>query len=52
MGAIKQEFSDVFPDFLSWIKKCVTEAEEAAEKIFYPGMIVCDLVTVQVLGFL
>jgi len=34
----KREFPDVFPDFLIWVKRCVTEAERAAKKLFYPGI--------------
>ena len=41
----KREFSAVFPDFLSWIQKCVTEAKKAAGNSFYPGLNpnICDI---------
>ena len=34
----KREFSAVFPDFLSWIQRCVEEAKAAAGHSFYPGL--------------
>jgi len=36
----KREFSDAFPDFLSWINKCIKEAKEATGNLFYPGIYV------------
>ena len=36
-----REFSYVFPDFLSWVNKCVIEVKKAYGKPFYPGMCMC-----------
>jgi len=35
----KRIFLDVFPDFLSWINRCVNEAAKGASKLLYPGEI-------------
>ena len=39
MLAGKRIFFDIFPDFLSWIKRCVNEAERKVSKSLYPGII-------------
>ena len=42
----KRDFSGVFPDFLAWVKRCVTEAERASEKPFYPGIYLISVICV------
>ena len=34
-----REFSDVFPDFLSWINQCIKETKRAATTPFFPGAV-------------
>ena len=34
-----RKFSDVFPDFLSWINQCIKETKRATTTPFFPGAV-------------